>query len=120
MSTTYADRFSPATYANDARVCFTLSTSSRADRQTIDLPESLFARAQAIGCAYDLHLLPAIEIYAETSLIKEQCATLLEEVRFIKRVVNDDLLAEYLRKVEQLLSAGVNSAGPAAVLIEGP
>ena len=120
MSTNYADRFSAATYADDEPVCLTLSTSSRSERQTVELPEGLFARAQSIARAYNLHLLPAIEIYAETSLNKSQCETLLEEIRFIGSVIHDDLLVDHLRRIEQMLSAGVDSAGPAAVLIEGP
>jgi hypothetical protein len=120
MSDTFADRFSPATYAADEPVCLTLSTSSRSVRCSVELPESLFSRAQSIACAYNLHLLPVIEIHAETSLNKAQCVTLLEEVRFIATVVNDELLVEHLRNIESLLSVGVESVGPAAVLIEGP
>jgi hypothetical protein len=120
MSTDYADRFSAATYAKDDPVCFTVSTRSRADRQVVELPERLFARAQSIARAYNLHLLPAIEMYAETSLDKAQCSTLLDEVRFVGRVVKDDLLVGRLREVEGVLSVCVNCAGPAAVLIEGP
>ena len=120
MSNDYADRFVQSTYDDDECVRFSVSTSSRSDRQTIDLPESLFARAQAIARAYDLHLLPAIELYGETSLNKQQCATLLDELSFIRAVVNDNLLAEHLSRVLQALSTCTNCAGPAAVLIEGP
>ncbi len=84
------------------------------------MPEGLFARAQSIARAYNLHLLPVIEVYAETTLNKAQCVTLLEEVQFVGRVVNDHLLAEHLLALEQMLVAGVNSSGPAAILIEGP
>lgn len=84
------------------------------------MPESLFARAQSIARAYDLHLLPAIELYAETTLNKAQCVTLLEEVQFVGRVVNDHLLAQHLLSLERMLLAGVNAAGPTAILIEGP
>ena len=120
MSSTFEDRFSSATYADDEPVSFALSTSSRAERQTVEIPESLFARAQSIARAYNLHLLPAIEIYAETTLNKSQCVTLLEEVQFVGRVVNDGLLAEHLLALERMLVAGVDSSGPAAILIEGP
>jgi hypothetical protein len=120
MSGTFSDRFSPATYAGDEPVSFSLATSSRAERQAVEVPESLFARAQSIARAYNLHLLPAIEVYAETTLNKAQCVTLLEEVQFVGRVVNDHLLAEHLLALERMLVAGVNSSGPAAILIEGP
>jgi hypothetical protein len=120
MSNDYADRFAPSTYEDDELVCFSVSISSRSDRQTVDLPERLFVRAQAIARAHDLHLLPVIELYGETSLNKHQCATLFEELSFIRTVVNDNLLAEHLSKVLQALSTCINCAGPAAVLIEGP
>jgi len=120
MNNDYGDRFLSATYANDQPVCLSLSTRDRGDRQTVCLPESLFARAQAIARAYNLHLLPTIELYCETSLHKDQCATLVAELSFVSEVVNDDLLAHYLREALQVVRACANCDGPAAVLVEGP
>jgi len=120
MSNDYADRFLATTYADDQPVCLSVSTRNRSDRQTVCLPESLFVRAQAIARAYNLHLLPTIELYGETSLLKDQCATLMAELSFVSEVVNDDLLAHHLREVLQVVRACADCAGPAAVLFEGP
>ena len=116
----YADRFVSSTYADDEPVCLTVHTQDRADRHSVSIPESLFARAQAIASAYKLHLLPTLEIYAETSLDKDQCATLLDEVRFIGEVTNDQLLGGHLIEIAKALERCVTSSGAAAVLIEGP
>jgi len=120
MNNDYADRFLSSTYSDDQPVCLSVSTRDRSDRQMVCIPESLFARAQAIARAYNLHLLPTIELYAETSLHKDQCATLVAELLFVSDVVKDDLLVHHLREALRVLSACVNCAGPAAVLIEGP
>jgi hypothetical protein len=120
MNNDYADRFLATTYANDEPVCLSVSTRDRGDRQTVCLPESLFARAQSIARAYNLHLLPTIELYGETSLHKDQCATLLTELSFVSEVVKDDLLVHHLREALQIVRACADCAGPAAVLIEGP
>jgi hypothetical protein len=120
MSNDYADRFLSTTYADDQTVCLSVSTRDRGDRQTACLPESLFSRAQAIARAYNLHLLPTIELYGETSLHKDQCPTLVAELSFVSEVVNDDLLAHYLREALQVVRACADCAGPAAVLVEGP
>jgi hypothetical protein len=118
--TDYADRFLAGTYADDEPVCLTAFTRSRADRLKVSLPESLFVRAQAVATAYKLHLLPTIEIYAETSLNKQQCVTLLEEFRFIGKVVNDTLFCEHLKAIAEVRESCVNSSGPAGLLVEGP
>jgi len=120
MSHDYSDRFLSSTYADDPPVCLSLSTRNRGDRKTVCLPESLFARAQAIARGYNLHLLATIELYGETSLHKDQCATLAAELAFISEVVNDDLLSHHLREALHVVRACANCAGPAAVLVEGP
>lgn len=44
----YSDRFLGNTYASDEPVRFTVTLSGRADRVSVDVPESLFVRAQTI------------------------------------------------------------------------
>ena len=65
----YSDRFLGNTYASDEPVRFTVTLSGRADRVSVDVPESLFVRAQTIGSAYGLDLLPTIDVYATHCLI---------------------------------------------------
>lgn len=118
--TDYVDRFLASTYADDEPVCFSVFTHDRADCLTVSVPESLFARAQAIAVGYKLHLLPAIELYGETSLNKQQCVVLLEEVMFIGNLLNDKLLSHHLLQIADALEKCVNSPGPASFMVEGP
>ena len=120
MTTDFTDRFLANTYAEDQPVSFSVSTDSRSGRFSTEMPESIFARAISLGSAYGLHLLPTLELYAETSLTKSQCDTFLGEVRFILGVVNDPLLGEHLRALAVALEKCVRAPGPAAMLIEGP
>ena len=116
----YSDRFLGNTYASDEPVRFTVTLSGRADRVSVDVPESLFVRAQTIGSAYGLDLLPTIDVYADTLLDKLQCVTLLAEVRFVAEAVNDALLDAYLTNISRAIEACVNCSGFAETLIEGP
>ena len=118
--TDYVDRFLASTYADDEPVCFSVFTQDRADRLTVSVPESLFARAQAIAVGYNLHLLPTIELYGETWLNKQQCVVLLEDVMFIGKLLNDKLLSHHLLQIVETLEKCVNSLGPASLMVEGP
>ena len=66
----YSDRFCAMTYAEDQPVVFSAFTGRNGDRVSVNMPESLFKRAIALGTAYQLHLLPTLDVCAETSLVK--------------------------------------------------
>lgn len=86
---------------------------------TVFIPERLFARAQSVASAYELHLLPTINIYSTTRLNRLQCATLLDEVMLLGRVLNDDLLHEHLGRIHVLLSTCVGRP-QGELVITGP
>src|SRR5688572_5656618 len=99
----YSDRFLADTYVEDEPVVFTAFTDRNRDRTCVSMPETLFRRAIALGAAYQLNLLPTFDAHANTSLLKAQCSTLLEEVRFVHKAVNDPLLQQHLGSLATLL-----------------
>ncbi len=111
----FADRFLADTYAGDEPVQFDCGE----DTSAVTLPERLFARAQCVARAYELHLLPTIDIYSRTRLNRPQCETLLDEINFIAMVSNDELLRDHLRRVQRLVSACI-AAPQGHLFIEGP
>jgi hypothetical protein len=111
----FADRFLADTYARDEPVQLDCGDVISA----VAVPERLFARAQCMARAYELHVLPTIDIYTRTRLNRPQCEALLDEINFIAMVSNDELLLEHLGRVQRLVSACVG--GPQRELfIEGP
>jgi hypothetical protein len=116
----YSDRLDSATYADDQPVRFSVLTESRRDRFEVEMPENLFARAISLGRAYQLHVLSTLEVYAETSLHKAQCDSLLHELEFVLTITTDQLLSLHLLKVIEALRLVVQGQTPAGLLIEGP
>jgi hypothetical protein len=111
----FADRLRADTYARDEGVQLDFGDPSSA----VFVPERLFARAQCMARAYELHLLPTIDIYSQTRLNRPQCETLLDEIDFIAMVSNDELLHDQLGHVQRVISACLG--GPQRELfIEGP
>jgi hypothetical protein len=97
----FADRLRADTYAGDEGVQLDFGDVSAA----VFVPERLFARAQCMARAYELHLLPTIDIYSQTRLNRPQCETLLDEIDFIAMVSNDELMHEHLGHLQRLVSA---------------
>jgi hypothetical protein len=112
--TDFTDRFASHTYAQDETV--TVTSGGR----THTLPERLFVRTQMVAEAYELHLLPTIDVYARTSLNPEQCRTLTEELVFIRSTVADPLLRGHLEQLLDLAAIAANSGLAAELIIEGP
>jgi hypothetical protein len=69
--------------------------------------------------AYELHLLPTIDIYTKTRLNRAQCETFLDEIVFVGMVSNDDLLREHLGHVQGVAAACV-AVPQRELIIEGP
>jgi hypothetical protein len=117
----YSDRFLADTYGEDEPVLFSAFTDRNRERTSVSMPESLFSRAIALGVAYQLNLLATLDVHSDTTLVKAQCATLLEEVLFIRTVVKDSLLQQHLGSLIPVLEKCVQTERPgAALLIEGP
>jgi hypothetical protein len=111
----FADRLRADTYARDEVVQLDYGDPTSA----VAMPERLFGRAQSVARAYELHLLPTIDIYSRTRLNRPQCETLLDEINFIAMVSNDELLREHLGRLQRLVSACV-AAPQRDLFIEGP
>lgn len=121
----YRDRFDPKKYEDEEPVAVGYGVPGAQEwgqdgEQEIALvPSPIFARAQAIASGYDLHLMPLIDIYARTELNRNQSVTLLNELRFVRQIANDPLLAEWLEKMEKNVLRVVQSAKEMVVIIEG-
>jgi len=111
----FADRLLADTYRNDEGVRLDYGDLERA----VFVPERLFGRAQCLARAYDLHLLPAIDIYTKTRLDRAQCEVLLDEIVFVARVSNDELLRVHLARIQDVVASSVRLAR-CELCIEGP
>lgn len=123
----YRDRFDSKMYEDEEPVAVGYGAPGTPDEWWNDIeddiawiPEPIFTRAQAIGSAYNLHLMPIINIYGRTELNQSQAETLLKELSFIKKVTNDPLLGEWLEKAQENVLRVVRSAKEMVVIIEGP
>jgi hypothetical protein len=114
MRDSFADRFKPEQYAGDEPVRLAAAGHSW------DIPERLFVRAQHLASAYDLHLLPTLEVNENTQLNAQQAAVLAEELAFIRDLVSDGALRPHLDAWISLALACSRSALPAYLEIEGP
>jgi hypothetical protein len=94
--TDFADRFAPERYEHDEPVTVTTNGAG------YDIPERLFARAQQLAAAYELHLLPSINIYERTTFNQLQCVTLADELAFLRSIISDPLLNTHLDQLRAL------------------
>lgn len=114
MTDDFADRFEPSRYAGDEPVC--IAGAGR----TWDVPEGLFGRLQNLARAYELHLLPTIDIYGTTRLNAKQCVTLADELTFVRGVVEDRLLRPHLDELITIATVCARSPPAVELVIEGP
>ena len=77
-------------------------------------------RAQHLARAYDLHLLPALEVYGKTQLNGHQAGVLAEELAFIRDLVDDAALRPHLDAWISLALVCRCSVSPVDLVIEGP
>ncbi|SRR6266540_3430523 len=115
----YEDRLESSSYANDEVVG--AGPSGRADYDGwVWIPERLFSRMQHLAKAYEFHVLTRLDPYGRNSLNVEQVESLLDEVEFIGRVVEDEALRVQLERL-RAVAVAVRGAGPRTELvIEGP
>jgi len=64
--------------------------------------------------------MPSINIYERTELNKDQVKTLMDEIDFINRLINDSLLEQWLNKARKNLQKVVQSSTNMVLIIEGP
>lgn len=68
----------------------------------VEMPESICSRLICIGHAYKMHYIPMFDLYGEIKFESIQIETLIEELIFISKVVNDNLLVDYTKQVIEL------------------
>ena len=108
------DRFAEATYSSDEPVSVT------GGGKLHEVPERLFVRAQRIAAAYELALLPAINVYGRTELVPAQAARLAHELAFVRRVTADRLLAPHLVALETIADDCWRTTTQQVLTVEGP
>jgi hypothetical protein len=118
----YPGRFSAWEYEEDEPVDVRAHRGSRraSVRREHAVPERLFARIISLADAYELHLLPTLDVYGPFELDQRQAQTLVEELDFLQPVVNDELLAAHLAALHDVALWCVRSGEDAWMHIEGP
>jgi hypothetical protein len=97
----YSRLFDIKSYIDDADVCF--SINGDIETNAYYLPESICSRIICIGNAYKLHYVPMIDIYGDIKLNKIQTHSLIEELLFIKSIVNDEIIEHFVPHIIELL-----------------
>jgi hypothetical protein len=110
----FQDRLEADRYAADERV------EIRALGREHSVPERLFTRMQNIAQAYEMRLLPTVDVYSTTRLSPEQCRGLTDELAFLRTVISDPLLDSHLTKLLAIADACARSPVPTDLTIEGP
>lgn len=125
--TPYSDRFEPNTYDDDETVAIapckpndSMEWWKQNEANIAWVPERIFTRAKAIASAYELHLLPVIDIYEKTELNSKQVQTFDEELAFIHDIVNDELLRHWISAMRKAVQTVLQSSREMVIVIEGP
>lgn len=109
----YSDRFDMGRYQDDPEIG--VFAYDQADDQLV-FPERVWFRMNRIGVAYELHYLPMVD--SSLSLNATQTQGLLDEVAFVRSVVNDPLLERCLVEFIDVLAIASRSDTQTALCIE--
>lgn len=104
-------------YKDEADVCF--SINGDLEDNAYYLSESLCSRVKNIGQAYQLHYISMIDIYGEIKLNKTQVSSLIEELFFIKSVVNDTVIDYFIPPLIELIEKITRSQNEDTLWIMG-
>ena len=108
-------------YKHDEPVAAGLLAAKPKYEGWVSIPERLFVRMKYLADAYELHVLPGLETYAENVLNRERAETLIEELEFLATVVNDPLLLPHIAALRDAALQCTRSPFPDSQLgIEGP
>jgi len=97
-------RLKKETYDQDEVISFGVFEKGADPGSYVHVPESLVSRLIHLGCAYKLHVIQMIDLYEDIYLNGLQCQSLVEEIRFLGNIIDDQALVESLRPVMDLLS----------------
>jgi hypothetical protein len=126
MTDRFADRVAPGTYQNDEAWAVGLVSAGRAvdwasklpDERT-GIPEGIAERLLALGRAYRLHQLSALDGTAQNRLNGQQAGSLADEVAFLARVVDDPALREHIKPLLEFASR-CGRSNSMELLLEAP
>ncbi|MFS1513009.1 hypothetical protein VQL36_11320 [Chengkuizengella sp. SCS-71B] len=104
-------------YLDDVEVCF--SINGEVEQDAYYLSESICSRIICIGNAYKLHYVPMIDIYGDIKLNKTQVLSLIEELLFIKSIINDEVIEHFVPLIIKLLEEITHSKDEKLLWIMG-
>ena len=118
MNDRFADRLDPKTYASDEPVGAGTSDDYSG---WVYVPDRLFDRIQHLARGYDLHVLPGLDPHRRNELDRHQAASLIDELEFLGRVVNDQALVEAITVLRDAASrTSRDPLGSKKFFVEGP
>lgn len=104
MSDQFSDRLEPDTYRKDepwavalVRTGRPVDWSSTLPDEKATIPEGIADRLLALGQAYGLHQLSRLDAAGQNRLNNDQAASLVDELQFLLRQVDDAALREYAK-----------------------
>ena len=116
----YGDRLEASTYKDDEPVGAGPAQDPGEYEGWIWIPDRLFARMQHVAKAYELHVLPRLDPYARNSLRREQVESLLDEIEFLGKVVDDPVVRAQLEQLRNVALKVVREPIRTELVIEGP
>jgi len=126
MAEHFADRLAPDTYRDDEPWAVALVQTGRAVNWASALPdeqatiaERIAERLLALGRAYGLHYLSALNSVDQNRFNADQAVGLFEELQFVLRSVDDRALREHLKPLLRFAERCGHS-GNIDLLLEAP
>jgi hypothetical protein len=118
----FADRFDPAAYDDDAAVEFRaiFDAPQSPARRIFPVPVRLFDRLLHLASAYALPQLRAIEPHARYVVLKDDAQRVALELAFLDGVINDSLLGPRLRGMRSVAEECGRHDGAAWLVIDPP
>ena len=104
-----------ATYADD--VLLGVYQVDESEPDALWMSERLFSRLVRIAEAYELRTLPWLGGSDPTRLGRSQCEDLLDEIEFVADRVDDPLLSDLCRVLDDYVSARLRTAPGSAVTV---
>ncbi|MEY2196741.1 hypothetical protein AB7942_29110 [Neobacillus sp. BF23-41] len=104
-------------YKDEEDICFSINRDL--EENAYYLSQSLCSRVKYIGKAYQLHYIPMIDIYGDVKFNKTQVFSLIDELLFIKSVVNDSVIDYFIPSLIELLEKITHSQDEDTLWIMG-
>ena len=121
MTSEWIDRFDGSRYEGDAPVHVYRCDQYGPNDEGVWLPERIWDRLRWLGSAYELHLLPLLDGSTDPVFLNPvQVDQLVQELRFVGNVVDDQIVEAQVRAVIALSEQQSDGASKDMVAIEFP